>query len=98
MVKFTKNQVVKIPCEVHAGAFPGEYLIKVSTGKEIVSGFIKENLVADVSGNRGHILARVVEINRDLITVELPGSFFTTTGRTSVSSGWAQDNLQPATA
>ncbi len=100
MLSFTVNQVLKIPCDVSGGAFPTEYLITVKTGDGSVSGFISKELVHITGGdNKGYILGRVIEVQPQHITVQLPGSFFTiAAGRTSVSSGWAREHLQPVAA
>jgi hypothetical protein len=97
--KFTLHQILRIPCEVRPGAFSTEYLITVRTGEQTVSGFIKKNEVESVRDGKGFIRGKVIKVEKNSITVQFPGSFFTTAaGVASVSSGWASQNFQLAAA
>ena len=86
---------VEIPCEVGNGAFPTEMLVTFETTDGPVSGFVrKENLVATDKPDRAFVKGRVKEVTRDVITVIVRGSFFTTTGLASLSRDWASKNLR----
>jgi len=94
-------QSVHIPCQIQPGAFPGEFLITIKFGDEVVSGFVRENFLkfddeSQKSGS-GFVRGTIVEQSEEETVIQMPGSFFTTaTGLTSVSSKWAESNLVPA--
>lgn len=94
-------EFVNIPCEIQPGAFPGEFLVIVKVGEEVISGFVREEFITfNTPGEKqgpGFIRGTIVERTPQQTLVQMPGSFFTTaTGLTSVSSQWAERNLVPA--
>jgi len=95
---FKSGQTVRIPCEIEAGPFPDEYLVTIRTDTQVTSGFVKAEYLLGVPGPRGLIEGTVVEVTASEVCVNLPGSFFTTTGVTSVSPDWASSNLQSGAA
>jgi hypothetical protein len=98
MARFQRGQIVNIPCDVQKGAFPDEVLVTIETDTGVVSGFLKESLIARHQG-RNYVKGVVVEVSPDSVQLRVPGSFFTTAaGLTTVSSGWARDNVMEAPA
>ena len=68
-----------IPVEAAEGAFPGESLVTLETNLGPVSGFTSKKDL-HLIGDRYHMEAEVQEVSEDTVTVNLRGSFFTTTG------------------
>lgn len=96
MAQFQRGQIVNIPCNVQKGAFPHEVLVTIHSDRGVVSGFVDGSSVIRQKG-RDYVQGVVIEASGDSVQVRLPGSFFTTAaGLTTVSSGWARDNLTEA--
>ncbi|SRR6266581_2664045 len=97
-------QFVNIPCQIQPGPFPGEYLVNITIGDQIVSGFVRENFLTFSDSitrlGSGFVRGNIVNETEKETTVQLPpGSYFTTAnGITSVSSQWAKSNFQPVSA
>ncbi|HVA82002.1 MAG TPA: hypothetical protein VNF29_13825 [Candidatus Binataceae bacterium] len=99
MASFKAGQVVRIPCSVQRGPFPGEFLIEVKTDAGVLSGFVRSNFLVENSGSTAFILGKIQSVGPKLVQVTIPGSFFTTaSGLASVSSAWAQSNLESISA
>lgn len=98
MPKFTPGELVRIPCEVQRGAFPTEWLVTFETAEGPVSGFVQSDYVERAEGHEGFIRGVVREVSADTVTVEVHGSFFTTTGLAYLRRDWANSNLQLAHA
>lgn len=97
MATFKRGQMVGVPCEIQPGAFPEENLITITTDAGVVSGFVKSTDIDKMRGTSGYVKGTVLEVTSDKVKVRIPGSFFTSaSGVTSVSSGWARENLQAA--
>lgn len=93
-MQFNVGDVVEIPCSVGPGAFSGERLITIELDGNPLSGFVQANYVRE-SGDRGIILGRIKDVTDQTVTIQLPGSYFTTAvGMASVSSVWATTHLQ----
>lgn len=94
MVPFEVGQYVAIPCDVRPGAFPSEFLVTLETLDGVSSGFVGTQYVKRTDDeSRGIIEGIVRKIEDDTITVQLPGSYFTTAmGMTRFSTAWAKDN------
>lgn len=91
MATFQVGQYVDIPCDLHKGAFPGEYLVTLDTQDGPSSGFVQAR---HVNKPKGYIRGIVRKIDGDTITVQLPGSFFTTAmGLTTFPVSWANENV-----
>jgi len=79
MTRIQVGETIFLPVDSAAGAFQGECLITFKTLDGPISGFIKSDQIREKDGKK-FIPANVVNVMRDLITVRLHGSFFTTTG------------------
>jgi hypothetical protein len=98
MAQFKRGQLVNIPCNVQQGAFPHEVLVTIHSDRGVVSGFVDSSSVIRQKG-RAYVQGVVIGASGESVQVRLPGSFFTTAaGLTTVSSGWARDNLMEAPA
>lgn len=99
MKKFSVNEAVRIPVDLQPGAFKDEFLVTFKVDGEVLSGFVKRSYLDISEGQRGFVEAKILEVTRDYITLQIPGSFFTVAnGRTSVPSTWANDHLKLAAA
>jgi len=99
MENFRVGDLVGVPCVIDIGAFPDERLVTLETTDGNISGFIQSRFVLKKEGINGLVQGRILEVTDDNVTIQLPGSFFTTaTGKASVSTSWAQSNFQPAFA
>ena len=99
MTTFKVGQYVNVPCNIYPGAFPSEYLVILEAQDGEYSGFVQVEHVtpSPTDKNQGSIkgVVRVVEGGR--ITVQLPGSFFTTAmGLTTFPASWANENIGAA--
>jgi hypothetical protein len=70
---------VLVPTDVEAGAFPNERLVTVETQDGPISGFAKSDFIVELP-NGQYLVAEVKNVTEHLLTVQLSGSFFTTTG------------------
>jgi hypothetical protein len=70
---------VLVPTDVEAGAFPNEKLVTVETQDGPISGFAKSDFIVERS-NGQYLLAEAKIVTAQSLTVQLSGSFFTTTG------------------
>ncbi len=96
MPEFKVGQTVKVFCDVHPGAFPTEFLVTLDAVPEPVSGFVKRDDVTVREGEAtGFILGTITDVSPDAITVRIQGSFFTTTGLTSIPREKAEETLEP---
>jgi hypothetical protein len=91
MPKFEQGVAVAVPATVQPGAFPGEYLITISTNSGPVSGFARARDFVDPEKT---ILAVVRESTSNLLVVQLSGSYFTTNGLAEFSSDWATKHVK----
>ena len=98
MLKLSQGKTVRIPCEVQRGAFPTELLVTFETAEGPVSGFVPSENVERSKGHEGFIRGIVKNVSSDTVTVEVHGSFFTTTGIAYLKREWANTNLQLAPA
>lgn len=73
------GQFILVPVTAQRGPFSEECLISFSSIDGPISGFIRADQVVHRIG-RSFIRAKVLEVQSDSITVQLHGSFFTTTG------------------
>lgn len=99
MAAFQVGQRVDILCDIHPGAFPGEFLVILETQDGPSSGFVRAEHVTPSPTNKaqGSIEGIVRAIEGDTITVQLPGSFFTTAmGLTTFPASWANENVTVA--
>jgi len=98
MARFRVGESVQIPCDVRPGAMPTEYLVTLSTSSGQLSGFVRRDQVINLNENTGFIPARIVATKDDIITAQLSGSFFTTTGLVNLKRDWADSHVQPISA
>jgi hypothetical protein len=73
------GEFILIPVSVGAGPFRGERLITFDSRDGPISGFIRADQV-ETRNYKNFIRALVLGVAKDYITVQLHGSFFTTTG------------------
>ena len=91
MTQYKRGERIAIRCEVQPGAFPGEYLVTVTTAAGPVSGFARES---DLMMNGSTSLLGIVQsVTPDMLEVWLRGSFFTTNGLAELKKDWARDNV-----
>jgi hypothetical protein len=91
MAKFEPGATVAVAAKVQPGAFPGEYLVTVSTRSGPVSGFVHESDIIEPNKT----IQAVVRESTDLgLAVKLAGSYFTTNGIAEFAPDWARDNVK----
>jgi hypothetical protein len=97
MAEFRPGQLVHVPCEVQPGPFPDEFLITIKTDSGVVSGFVRAKDIVREEGSRGYLHGRVAAVTPTVVTVHLPGSFFTAaSGRAALPADWARTHLETA--
>ena len=75
------GQYVDAVCEAFPGTFPDEYVVILETPDEKVSGFVpKKYIFQHPDAHQGQWLIKgiVRDIKENTITVQFPGSYFTT--------------------
>jgi len=82
-----QGELVYVPTDVDAGAFPGEKLVTIETDEGPISGFARDESI-HTDGGDSYIKAEVrgQSASGKFLTVLLFGSFFTTTGLATISS------------
>jgi len=98
MARFGIGESVQIPCDVRPGAMPTEYLVTFDTADGRLSGFVRREQLMRVSGTSGFIPAKIIATKGDILTVQVNGSFFTTTGLVNFKRDWADSHVQPFSA
>lgn len=98
MTKFRVGDSVQIPCDVRPGAMPTEYLVTFDTADGRLSGFVRRDQLIRVSGSNGFIPAKIIATKGDVITAQVSGSFFRTTGLVNFKRDWADSHVQPLSA
>jgi hypothetical protein len=73
------GDLILVPVKVDSGPFSVECLISFNSLDGPISGFIRADQIVR-RRERTFIRARVLKLTKDSITVQLHGSFFTTTG------------------
>lgn len=73
------GEIILVPVRAEKGPFSEECLISFDSIDGPISGFIRSDQVEKKDG-RSFIQARVLKVEPKAITVQLHGSFFTTTG------------------
>ena len=97
MGNFQEGDYVHVRCKIYPGAFPTEYLITLDTKNGVSSGFVPVKYVDVIDKPKACIEGVVRKVDGNTITVQLPGSYFTTAmGLTTFSIDWAKDNMIPA--
>lgn len=91
MPKFEPGDAVAVPATVQQGAFPGEYLVTISTSTGPVSGFVRQRDFVEPTKT---IHAVVRESTPHVLAVQLSGSYFTTNGLAEFSADWARKNVK----
>lgn len=91
MTSFAQGDRVAIPVDIQPGAFPGEYLVTVSTRQGPVSGFVQDQ---DFVERNKTIQAVVGSSGPDSLKVQLSGSYFTTNGLVEFAADWARGNIK----
>lgn len=85
---FQTGDFVGVRCEVKPGPFDGERLITVNTVDGPISGFATESELRQ-SDEQWEVRGKIREVNGNIITVLIYGSFFTTNGIASITSDLA---------
>ena len=98
MNQLREGELVRIPCRIQQGAFPGEYLVTIATDEKEISGFVPHEHATMTGESEGYIEARMIVKDGGQTTLQLvQGSFFTgASGKTSVNSSWADTHLTAA--
>ena len=91
MTKFEAGETVAIPATIQPGAFSGEYLVTVATRSGPVSGFVRDQDIAEPNKT---IHATVRESTSAWLSVQLAGSYFTTNGLAEFAPEWAKQNVK----
>ena len=91
MNTFEPGDSVAVPVALQPGAFPGEYLVTIDTRSGAISGFVRDQ---DIAESDKSIQAVVVEANSLSVSVRLSGSYFTTNGLAEFASDWARQNVK----
>jgi hypothetical protein len=73
------GDIILVPVKAESGPFSEERLISFNSIDGPISGFIRADQIVKRRG-KSFIRARVLRVAKDSITVQLHGSFFTTTG------------------
>lgn len=94
---FKPGETVAIHCDIQPGPFPGEFLVTVQTAQGPISGFVRQDQLVELGGNK-QLRGVVKETETDHLLVWLHGSFFTTTGLADLSREWARSNVQSLAA
>lgn len=87
-MEFQTGDFVGVRCDVKPGPFDGERLITVNAVEGPISGFVKDSELRH-SGEQWEVRGKVREINGNIITVLIYGSFFTTNGIANITSDLA---------
>jgi hypothetical protein len=91
MAEFKPGEIVAVPATVRGGAFSGERLVTVATTTGQVSGFVQ---FRDVVEQDGTIHALVRDSTPNSLTVQLPGTYFTTNGVAELPADWARRHVK----
>ena len=101
MTTFQVGQHVNISCDIHPGAFPDEFLVTLETRDGVTSGFVRtEHITRSLTSHTQGVIHGIIRaIANDTITVQLPGSFFTTAiGLTTFPASWADKHVTATAA
>ncbi|MGD0192191.1 MAG: hypothetical protein ABSD74_15735 [Rhizomicrobium sp.] len=80
MTALTIGADIGLPCEVKQGPFEEEKFVSFESVDGPVTGFVSSDELKQIEQDRWLIHAVVVKIERDVVTVKVRGSFFTTNG------------------
>ena len=94
MKDFVPGEVIEIPCSIGPGAFLGEYFVTIQLDGEEVSGFVPAVHVSGDGGRSAYISGKIEQVLGPILTVRIPGSYFTTTGIANISQQWAAENTR----
>lgn len=78
--EMTEGARVRVFCSKSPGAFLNEYLISIDTQDGPISGFIDASEVEVTDRGDNYVWGIVHKVEKERIVIDLPGSFFTTTG------------------
>jgi hypothetical protein len=82
-MKLTVGDVILVPVKAESGPFSVECLVSFNSLDGPISGFIRADQVVK-RRDKAFIRAQVLKTTSDSITVQLHGSFFTTTGLANI--------------
>ena len=89
MVQIGVGKEIRIACKIQPGPFSEEHVVTVDTIDGPISGFVrKENLVR--LKDQWYVRGIVRDIKKDVVSVWIKGSFFTTNGLANVPRHLAQ--------
>jgi hypothetical protein len=95
MTKFEPGEAVAVPASVQPGAFPGEYLVTITTNSGPMSGFVRDR---DFVEPQKTIHAIVSNSTLQTLVVRLAGSYFATNGLVEFTTDWARKNVKAIAA
>ncbi|MDE0702857.1 MAG: hypothetical protein OXH59_03950 [Rhodospirillaceae bacterium] len=96
MKLYEPGTVIEIPCSIAPGAFPTEYFVAIPLDGEVINGFVPTHYISENGGASAYIPGTVERVTGSIITVRVPGSYFTTTGVADISQQWAEDHARLA--
>ncbi len=97
MIDLKPGDRIAINSDVAPGAFPGEFLVTISTATGPLSGFVREDQILR-GGDQPALIATVRNVTGSTIGIWLQGSFFTSTGLANLATDWARQNVRPLAA
>ncbi|MBE0533175.1 MAG: hypothetical protein IH626_20320 [Rhodospirillales bacterium] len=93
------GQRVKIPVHLLTAPFPDQIVAMIRFDGKNVSGILDRSEVVDISGQSGFVLAEILEVKADTVTLAVPKGLsagtFSRNGRAVLPLAWARDNLMP---
>jgi hypothetical protein len=91
MAHFEPGDAVAVPATVQPGAFPGEYLVTITTQTGAISGFVRDQDIVE----QNKTIQAVVQLSTpQSLVVRLAGSYFTTNGYAEFSADWAREHVR----
>ncbi len=96
MMSFAPGTLIEIPCSIAPGAFPTEYFVAIQLDGETINGFVPTHYISEDCGASPYITGAVERVSEPMLTIRMPGSYFTTAGTADISRTWAERNLRLA--
>ena len=90
MKLYEPGTVIEIPCSIAPGAFPTEYFVAIPLDGEVINGFVPTHYISQNGGSSAYIPGTIERVVGSMLTIRMPGSFFTTTGVADISRTWAE--------
>ncbi len=91
---FEPGQTIEIPCSIGPGAFVGERYVTIHLEDGEIAGFVPRACLTETGDHSAYIPGRIEAISGSMLTIRVPGSYFTTTGVADISQSWAERNTK----